>query len=273
MIASPATIWRVPAYLPYLQPALTDRSLAQAQRHIGLHLPDSYVALLRVQNGGYIRYSLPESVHGQIYGIGPHFPSLTRFDWGERQEHVSYQLQGLIPFDGDGHWHLCLDYRRNSKCAAVTLVDIECDNESEVACSFDRYLTLLRLNIENGDFVMVGVSDLPRALKGIATRLGVQFEPPDSLAHGYPIYRARGGTKNSPEWIWISPNMVRRGFVRKDDPRFEELRSLMPGDAPRYPEVPETSYLLTVTDALRPHVLRACSALSIDVRPLIEYAT
>jgi hypothetical protein len=111
MAATADTIWRVPAYLPYLQPPLTDEAVAAAEKAIGFELPAEYLHLLRKQNGGYIRYSLPENVHNTIAGIGPHFPSLTEFDWDQCQESVSFPLRGLVPFDGDGHWHLCLDYR------------------------------------------------------------------------------------------------------------------------------------------------------------------
>src|SRR3974390_343838 len=121
MSASPATIWKVPVYLPYLQPPMTEEALADAERYVGHRLPNSYIALLRVQNGGYIRYTLPGSVHSQIRGIGPYYPSLTGFDWREAQEYVSYELQGLIPFDGDGHWYLCLDYRRAQEHHVVTM--------------------------------------------------------------------------------------------------------------------------------------------------------
>jgi hypothetical protein len=96
--------------------------------------------LLRAQNGGYIRYTLPDpdSVHTQIYGIygiGPHFPSLTGFDSDDCRDYVSFELDGLIPFDGDGHWRLRLDYRGDRSIPAVTYVDVECDNEHEIATS------------------------------------------------------------------------------------------------------------------------------------------
>jgi hypothetical protein len=114
-------IWQVPAYLPYLQPPLTAEAVAAAEDEIGYKLPSEYLDLIRKQNGGYIRYALPDSPHDTIAGIGPYFPSLTRVDWAECQDRVSYRLEGLVPYDGDGHWHLCLDYRSNSEIPAVIL--------------------------------------------------------------------------------------------------------------------------------------------------------
>ena len=98
-------------------------------------------------------------VHDSIAGIGPHFPSLTQFDWDECQEYVSFPLQGLVPFYGDGHWHLCLDYRQTSGNPSVTHVEIECDRESRIADSFADYLTTLRIDVGD-DYVVEEVSDI-----------------------------------------------------------------------------------------------------------------
>lgn len=44
----PKTIWRVPAYLPYLQPPLTEQALSRAEAEIGFKLPKEYIELLRI---------------------------------------------------------------------------------------------------------------------------------------------------------------------------------------------------------------------------------
>jgi hypothetical protein len=268
--ATADTIWRVPAYLPYLQPPLTDKAVAAAEKRIGYKLPTEYLNLLRKQNGGYIRFSLPEMVHDSIAGIGPHFPSLTGFDWDECQEYVSFPLQGLVPFDGDGHWHLCLDYRHNSRTPSITHADVECDRESRIADSFADYLAMLRIDVGD-EYVLEGVSDLEKAKADLASSLKTAFDPPDTWAHGYPTHRARLGTKSKPEWIWISPNTVPRGFVRSDDPRYAELKDLMPGYASRFPEVPAGSYLLGATDDVRSKMIDACARSRLFARPLREY--
>lgn len=270
MGATAETIWRVPAYLPYLQPPLTDKAIAAAEKSIGYKLPAEYLNLLRKQNGGYIRLSLPEIAHHLIAGIGPHFPSLTKFDWEEVQEYVSFPLQGLVPFDGDGHWHLCLDYRKISHSPSVTYVDIECDRESSIAESFADYLAKLRIDVEDG-YVLEEISDIEKAKADLAAVLKASFDPPDSWAHGYPTHRARLGTKNKPEWISISPNTVPRGFVRSDYPRYSVLKDLMPGNASRFPEVPAGAYILSATEGVLAQVIAACGKLGMSIRPLGEY--
>jgi hypothetical protein len=258
--------------LPYLQPALTDEATASAEEEIGYRLPKEYLDLLRKQNGGYIRYALPECVHNTIAGIGPHFPRLTRGDWEVWQENVSYPLQGLVPFDGDGHWHLCLDYRQDSQAPSITHADIECDEESHVAESFAAYLGLLRVCVDD-EFVLEAISDIETVKADLSALLGVEFEPPDTWAQGYPVQRARIGTDQykNPRCVWISPNTVPRGIVRKDDRRYSELKDLMPGFAERFPELTASSYILTASDEVRAKVLDACSRSGLLARPLREY--
>jgi len=263
-------IWRVPAYFPYLQPPLTDEAIASAEKEIGYTLPTELLELLRKQNGGYIRMSLPDMVHSMIAGIGPHFPSLTNFDWEECQEYVSYPLKGLVPFDGDGHWHLCLDYRKNSANPSITYIDVERDDHTDIASSFSGYLALLRVDVGD-EYVLESVSDIESLKSQLSSQLGVDFDPTDSWAHGYPVHRASLGIASEPEWLWLSPNTVPRGFVRMEDPRYEELKELMPGDGFLYPELAEGSYLLSTTDGVRAKVFDACAKLQIAVRPLREY--
>jgi hypothetical protein len=45
---------------------LTDETVASAEKQIGYKLPLEYLNLLRKQNGGYIRFSLPDMVHDTI---------------------------------------------------------------------------------------------------------------------------------------------------------------------------------------------------------------
>ena len=181
MSATVDTIWQVPAYLPYLQPPLSDEAVASAEREIGYPLPSEYLGLLKKQNGGYIRFSLPDMVHDSIAGIGPHFPSLTGFDWDECQRHVSFSLEGLVPFDGDGHWHLCLDYRKNSATPTVTYVDIECDRQCGIADSFVGYLAMLEIDVGD-EYVLEGVADIETVRCRLSLALSIDFDPPDSCA-------------------------------------------------------------------------------------------
>ncbi|NOR99681.1 SMI1/KNR4 family protein [Mycobacteroides abscessus] len=156
----PAQVWRAPSE-HYVQSPLTDELLAAAEQELGVRLPAAYVSLLRVQNGGYLRVGFPEDrdynvTHDIIRGIGTEYPHLAKEAWWHDEEDfepIPAGAQWLIPFDGDGHWDLCLDYRQSPTDATglrtdpgVVVIDTEKpdpDIESFVADSFDAYLTQL----------------------------------------------------------------------------------------------------------------------------------
>jgi len=258
-------IWRTPVYLPYRQPPLTDDILNDAQAQLGVRLPTELVALLREQNGGYLRVELDDEdvPHSLITGIGPHYPSLLNVDWTEVQEYVDFQLDGLIPFDGDGHWHLCLDYR-DSESPLVTFVDIECNEQKPIASSFGGYLSRLRIE-SDGEVVLLELPDVATAVAALEENLQVKFEQPDAWANGYDVYRLGLGTRSSPEWVWLSTNMAPRGFARKGERGYRQ--NPLPGEAPRYPELPDDAVLLSTTDGVRERVLAACASAGLDTRP------
>lgn len=258
-------LWTVPTYLPYVQPPIL-----KAERKIGYKLPEEYLALLRIQNGGYIRYTLQEAVHEMIWGIGPHYPSLTDDGWKDGLDGFEIDLAAMLPFDGDGHWYLCLDYRRNKITPEVTFVDVECESETPVTGSFAEYLGVLVPDCAESNF-FVPAGDVTAIRDVLAAQLRLGFEEQSARAHGYPIYRARGGSEANPEWMWISANLAPRGFVREDDSRYEELKDAMPGMACRFGEIPESAVLVSATEVLRPKLVAVCKQQGIDLRPLAEY--
>lgn len=234
-------IWAVPKYLPYVQPKLTKEILQDAEQRIGFKLPKEYIALLEIQNGGYIRYTLKDSMHTQISGIGSYFPSLTDFDWlEEHKDYLSFETSGLFPFDGDGHWNICLDYRKNKLEPEITYIDTESDFEEKIAENFKEYLQLLI--IETEDIAIIETSStIVDTVTQIATHANIEFEVPGYDAHGYSIYQA----KFEGECIFISPNKVPLGFIRKGEERYEELKHIMDEKGVQYPEIDENYLLLS----------------------------
>jgi len=240
------TLWQVPKYLPYVQPNLTDDIIANAEKKIGYKLPKEYVDILKIQNGGYIRFRLPETSNEQIYGIGPFFPSLTDHDWTDYEGTVSFELTGLVPFDGNGHWYLCLDYRPNKTQPEITFIDTESDYEKPIAKTFHEYLKLLEIDTDN-EFVIETHFTIEELVTKVSSIADIKFEEPDSFAHGYPIYRS----KYKDSWVWISPNKVPSGFIRETDDRYEELKSQMLPTSLRYPEISSDFIFINVSDDLQ----------------------
>jgi SMI1-KNR4 cell-wall len=261
------TIWQVPVYLPYLQPVLTDEILKDAESKVGYKLPIEYIELLKIQNGGYIRFTINETMHSQIYGIGPNFPSLTDFDWTEYDGCVSYELNGLIPFDGDGHWHLCMDYRKDKFEPEITLINTESDTETLVAKNFEKYISLLLIETD-GYYVVETKEKLEDVIRDISAILKIEFEEPSSYDNGYPVYR----TRFKDAWILISPNTVSNGFVRIDDERYEELKSIVNGHSLRYPEIPAESLLISFSeDEVRADINKILKEHSYLIKPINEF--
>ncbi|PVA44666.1 SMI1/KNR4 family protein [Mycobacteroides abscessus] len=156
---NPTQAWRVPPYKSYVQAPLTDELLEEYE--LGVRLPAAYVALLRVQNGGVLQVGFPQNrnfntTHTVIRGIGTKYPRLEKEAWWHDPQWGPprpAEAAWLIPFDGDGHWDLCLDYRRSSTDTTVLRTDpgvvvIDTETlgsaiESFVAVSFDDYLAQL----------------------------------------------------------------------------------------------------------------------------------
>lgn len=261
------TIWKVPKYLPYVQPGLTNEIIENAEKKIGYKLPKEYLDLLKIQNGGYIRYTLKETLNREIYGIGPFYPSITNFEWLSEFDDLSFDTNGLFPFDGDGHWNICLDYRKNKIEPEITYIDTESDYERPIAPTFKEYLNLLELETHNV-YVIESNSSIDEILKQISDTAEIKFEEPDYYAYGYLVYRS----KYKDSWIWISPNLVPAGFVRENHELYEELKSQMAPTALRFPEIPGKSILIQVSEeSVRIELFTRLENAGIKIKDLKEY--
>ena len=264
------TVWQVPAYLPYLQPPLTEEVISETEQLLGVQLPEQYLTLLRQQNGGYVRLTLPDSVHSMIWGIGPNFPTITSEypaldpSNAEDGQWVPRASERLIPFDGDGHWYLCFDYRGGPN-PQVAYIDLETEHDSRVASSFEEFLVKLRPDPAPNRLLVAGPGSIDEVAVALARLLKTRFEPADSDAHGYPIRRGALGTKRNPQWVWVSPNEVPRGFVRPTDRRYGELKDLLPGTALRLPDHPEAKVIVDCTDDIAQFVREACHRASFRI--------
>lgn len=276
MRANPGNIWSVPAYLPYLQPPLTAAMVAEAEDRIGRKLPAEYLALLETQNGGYIRFGLDEKAHDFIRGIGPNRPNIADFAWDpEGRDNVSFPLDGLVPFDGDGHWYICFDYRSDADAAGITYVDVECDGQERVAGSFAGYLDALEPEfLQRFDwFVAPSVADFQAMKARLENALGKAFElESGDLESGVFTLIARfGRSKKDPRAFTMQPNRARRASIRTNHPRYEELKDLLPGYAPMYPGLPPDSYLFFALRESQGALRAACETAKVEIHSLPEY--
>lgn len=254
--------WRVPVYLPHLQPALTDRATAQAEAALGVRLPRAYLAALRIQNGGYVRanrhpdYALVD----HIAGIGPRFPSVLARDWTDVKRFMKDEgatmparIDDLVPFCGDGHFHYCFDYRQSGRKRepAVTYIDIESFRiDRIVAPDFAAFLGALRAHTAASPtepvYGLVTHGRATAVAAAVSTATGFSFEDQGDQDHGFRSFRARLPGRS--QWAWLSANRVRRGFVRKTDPDYRQLRKLLPELVDRYPAHSDCGFFLSCSD-------------------------
>jgi hypothetical protein len=228
--------WRAPAFLPYVQPKLTDARIAKAEAELGVRLPPTYLAMLRQQNGGYVR---SEGVARVIRGIGPRFPNiLARNEWwrpdpedededddddddededdddDDDDEWAPKKPELLVSFDGDGHWDLCFDYRDapRSNAPAITLVSHEDRSDERQHGSFEEHLAA-REDPFAGVIRLYGEITAVSLAKRVTRELGARTEKVSSgFDHGYPVWGAELPDGAGLSW---SSNVVPAGYDRK----------------------------------------------------------
>ncbi|HRJ27141.1 MAG TPA: SMI1/KNR4 family protein [Fimbriimonadaceae bacterium] len=133
-------------------PPLTDEALAEAESILGVQLPQEYIDLLRIQNGGYtlgfaFPTTIPTSWHPQYVSLedlagivlDPNIrSSMNVLMTGYMIE--EWQLpQNIVLLTGDGHWWIALDYRQGST-PSVVWIDQESDEDIQLAPTFADFL-------------------------------------------------------------------------------------------------------------------------------------
>jgi hypothetical protein len=257
-VTIPARLWAVPAYLPYVQPALTDRAIERAEAKLGVRLPRAYLDALRVQNGGYLRLRDHPCGHAPvdcIAGIGPRFPSLLARSWDEVKEYMEEEgistperIDDLIPFCGDGHYYYCLDYRAagRKREPRVAYVDVEVFNVDEVvAPDFATFLHQLAPAPQEPRYGLVTRGKPAAVAAAVSKATGLRFEDLGDQSHGYRMFQAK--LPGRYQAAWLTANRVRHGFVRKSDSEYRALRKRLPQLVDRFPEHADCGYVLGCT--------------------------
>jgi len=228
-------------YVPREKPAdLTDEMVAEAERVLGLKLPASYLAILRMQNGGtpYRDEYAPDSMGlPELCGIAPGHASqlpiqeLPRYIWEAFEGYVSdeeYQkwwatLDCVHPDWGERpripeavllvapevHWGIGLNYIRCGRQGEPSVVHVEmehpCPGEvlQECAPDFMTFLRRLRPRRNGEAYGFVDVQNARHLLTCLMRSFGTRFEE-DASYLGGQCYRADawGGAAR----IWVSSN-------------------------------------------------------------------
>jgi hypothetical protein len=203
---------------PYeISTPFTNAALVQTERALGVKLPAALVAVLKVSNGGSLRRTtydikgkLPRNAPFRDYCVN-RLPGVhpTHSDGFINQADLARQwglAKGLIPLDGDGHWWLCLDYR---KCGpkgdpAVMHVEVEIPKEYRVANSVAELLAGLYRSIESMEPAAIALDKPSVRGKRFATIL---------KRLGCKVHRLPGKPKiRIPTWQWPKYSSSIRGL-------------------------------------------------------------
>ncbi len=271
----PRVEWEVPAFLPYVQPPLTDASIRAAEKQLGLRLPAAYIAALREQNGGYLRFGWKKYASSELWGIGSRYPSILKGSLAKHFEDVSdvwlpRDADKLVPFMGDGHWHMCFDARKSRAHPAIAYVDIESERHRVVAPSFEQFLHDALATTGDGEprVGLVTSASLKTAARRIGDALDMTITNQGTWAHGYETFHGASKRPGSTAQFWVSANEVARGFARDDDHDDEHPLVALPGTALRFPEHADCSLIVEMTDLPIEKLITACERAGLSPRQL-----
>ncbi|MBO1001005.1 SMI1/KNR4 family protein [Bacillus sp. SD075] len=141
-----------------LQP-LTDEIVKKAEELFNVTLPNSYIAILKQQNGGQpicnAHPSPVPTVWGESFVIVEHIKGIGAGNGILENDYYikEWELpEGLILFNGDGHTWLAFDYRDATSSPPIVYVDVDLEQTIQIADSFEEFLKNLYLENEEFDF-------------------------------------------------------------------------------------------------------------------------
>ena len=138
-------------------PAVSPAMVQHVEATLGVALPAEYLALLKIQNGGYTRgFVFPTSQRtswaedhvalDELNGIGPYeaLPKGLHNIYNSTYMTAEWDLpQSQVLLAGDGHWWISLDYRSRSS-PSVRWLAVDSGEDLELAPSFADFLADLR---------------------------------------------------------------------------------------------------------------------------------
>ncbi|WP_409290593.1 SMI1/KNR4 family protein [Peribacillus sp. SCS-37] len=141
----------------FRKPAITDSELEKAEKKFGIKLPQEYKDLLKIQNGGTLKYTaIPTSfttLHSEenmviiefLYGLhedeGIYDSAYLLEEWGITD--WCTETDKLFMISGDGHWWLVLDYRESEE-PKIAFIDVDDERIERVAGSFKELVEKLQ---------------------------------------------------------------------------------------------------------------------------------
>ncbi|MED3790369.1 SMI1/KNR4 family protein [Peribacillus frigoritolerans] len=146
----------------YMLQPLTDEIVKKAEELFNVTLPNSYIAILKQQNGGQpicnAHPSPVPTVWGESFVIVEHIKGIGSGNGILENDYYikEWELpEGLILFNGDGHTWLAFDYRNATSEPPIVYVDVDLEQTIQIADSFEEFLK--NLYLENVEFDFEGM--------------------------------------------------------------------------------------------------------------------
>lgn len=129
---------------------LTEKIVKKAEEQFKVKFPNSYLEVLKEQNGGYIIYNAHPSpvptVWGESFITIDHIKGIGNGDGILENDYFIKEWnmpEGLILFSGDGHTWIAFDYRNSAYEPPIVYVDNESEQIVQVADGFQEFLNHL----------------------------------------------------------------------------------------------------------------------------------
>ncbi|PYZ97014.1 hypothetical protein CR205_13160 [Alteribacter lacisalsi] len=169
---------------------LTDKNIKIAEKKLRVKLPDSFVNILKQQNGGYITCNAHPSDVPTSWA-DDHVPVDHFFGIGMGKEKgildSEYFIQewglpdNVVLISGDGHSWIALDYRGRKTEPPVIFIDVDDEQIVELAQDFDSFLSGLYVH----DIVFEGEYAENQQRRWTITELNAAFSADDELEIAY----------------------------------------------------------------------------------------
>ncbi|UDF15701.1 SMI1/KNR4 family protein [Bacillus pumilus] len=131
----------------YTLEKINEKEIAEAEKKLGVTLPDTYKKLLLEQNGGYIVHNAFPTTHSNSWAEDhiqfTHLRGIAEEDGIMESEYLIEEWdlpKGLILINGDGHTWVAMDYRKTKENPPIHYFDLEMEEDFKLADSFDELI-------------------------------------------------------------------------------------------------------------------------------------
>ncbi|MBD3861274.1 SMI1/KNR4 family protein [Bacillus sp. 28A-2] len=131
----------------YTLEKINEKEIAEAEKKLGVTLPDTYKKLILEQNGGYIVHNAFPTPQPNSWSEDhiqfTHLRGIAEDDGIMESEYLIKEWdlpKGLILINGDGHTWVAMDYRKTKENPPIHYFDLEMEEDFKLADSFDELI-------------------------------------------------------------------------------------------------------------------------------------